>query len=346
MPEKLYKEEYNKGDIYRTQYLRGIELLTEERIKAAEKQRKINMSPESFKNKQDALRTEFVNMLGWPLSEYKPGNAPDAEIIFEAEDDISYIKRILLTMPYNVKFYGMLFIPKTNGNKFPAVISQHGGLGTPESCSYINSDGNNYNDMTRRILRRGAVVFAPQLLIWNREDGNTDFDRQNIDITLKQTGSSIAALEIYYLCRTVDYLSSLPEVDPEKIGMIGLSYGGFYTLYTAACEKRIKSAYSSCFCNDRIKYNWEDFTWYNSANTFLDGQVGGLCAPRFLYAEAGSKDDLFAPEGAEKAFKEIAEFYKILDAGDNFIGNIFDGTHELDKCDDGINFIMRGLGCL
>ena len=106
--------------------------------------------------------------------------------------------------------------------------------------------------MTRRILKNDVHVFAPQLLIWCPERYKLPFERVDIDRDLKQVGSSITAIEIYSIQKALDLFSEKPYIDEERIGMIGLSYGGFYTLFTAACDKRIKSCISCSFVNDRI----------------------------------------------------------------------------------------------
>src|SRR5207237_4191718 len=41
--------------------------------------------------------------------------------------------------------------------------------------------------------------------------------------------------------RTVDYLSSRPEVDKNRIGCVGLSVGGFRACHLTALDERIKA---------------------------------------------------------------------------------------------------------
>ena len=42
--------------------------------------------------------------------------------------------------------------------------------------------------------------------------------------------------------KVIDYLQTLPEVDPERIGFYGLSQGGTMTLWFTPLEPRIKVA--------------------------------------------------------------------------------------------------------
>ena len=136
--------------------------------------------------------------------------------------------------------------------------------------------------MTRRVLRQGFAVFAPQLLMW-REDFGPPPNRQQVDVQLKQLGGSITALEIFRIQRCLDYLVSRRDIDGSRIGMIGLSYGGFYALYAPAVETRLRATVSSCFFSDRTVYAHADWVWRGAARRFLDAEVAGLVCPRPLY---------------------------------------------------------------
>src|SRR5207249_2203101 len=42
--------------------------------------------------------------------------------------------------------------------------------------------------------------------------------------------------------RTIDYLATRPDVDPDRIGMVGVSEGGIETWMAAAADERIRVA--------------------------------------------------------------------------------------------------------
>jgi hypothetical protein len=237
--------------------------------------------------------------------------------------------------------YGILFMPKGEG-PHPLIISQHGGKGTPELCSsFFNSS--NYNDMSLRLRKHGCAVFAPQLLLWG-EDFGPDNERLAMDRGLKQLGGSITAFEVTGLRRCLDALLLKPEIDRKRVGMIGLSYGGFYTLFMSALDTRIKAAVSSCFFNNRWEYNWEDWVWRNSGRQFLDSEIASMICPRPLYIEVGVEDDLFDIANVPSEFEKVRERYDKLGIPDSLGYKEHEGAHELDKEDDGINFLMRHLG--
>jgi len=178
-------------------------------------------------------------------------------------------------------------------------------------------------------MARRVHVFAPQLLLWDTKEYGNSYDRLEIDRRLKRVGSSITAVEVYAVMRSLDYFEHL--MPGAVFGMAGLSYGGFYTLFTAAADTRIRSALSCSFFSTRRDYAWPDWSWFNAAGSYEDAEVACLVYPRRLCIEMGDHDFLFA---GEKTLQEAARVRKY--AGDNtdwFDCILFDGDHEF-YCDD------------
>ena len=342
----IFSENREAGTIYREQQLTELLKFMETMGKDVDHARRKFFCPDytslaSFQESIDIYREKFMDMLGWPLCDFRGRrDVPEAEAVFVAEDDLGKIYRLNIAVLNGLSAYGLLFLPKGDG-PHPLMISQHGGGGTPELCSGFFGSGN-YNDMTRRVLKKGFAVFAPQLVLWSNEFGPA-FERVKIDNRLKQFGSSITALEIYKLMRCLDYLSSREDIDENRIGMIGLSYGGFYTMFTAACDVRIKAALSSCFFNNRLVYNWQDWTWFNSANTFLDAEICSLICPRSLYIEVAKNDELFDVKYTYDEYQKVRYVYDKIGYSGNLRFKAFEGVHELDKSDDGIDFLFKKI---
>ncbi|MBQ3817454.1 MAG: dienelactone hydrolase family protein [Clostridia bacterium] len=330
-----YNETEAYGNGYRVTYLKGIEKLIEERKKDCLKKR-IKFGEEIAEDREE-YRKKYFDMLGWPLNEEKkPILSVRQNKIFE-NDTCEYI-RMQFELFEGYFFYGILLKHKSQ-KALPLVISQHGGLGTPEFCSSF-FESSNYNDMSLRILNGGVNVFAPQTLLWQKERFGPENRRVEIDNSLKQLGGSIAALEIYSIIRCIDYFEEQDFCDGQ-FGMAGLSYGGFYTLYTAAAEPRIKAALACSHFNDRTKYNWHDKVWFKSGENFLDAQVAALVCPRFLRIEVGDNDELFDASSAKEEYEILKSYYS--SAPENLQFNIFKGVHEFCPEDDGINILLSKL---
>ena len=60
-------------------------------------------------------------------------------------------------------------------------------------------------------------------------------------------GETFANYEIWDAMRGVDYLDSLPDVDPHRIGALGCSGGGTVTALTGALDTRIAAIGTACY---------------------------------------------------------------------------------------------------
>jgi len=342
----LYSEPPEAGNDFRKSMLEEVQTLVRRERQKADRRRKRYFKPElssvdSYEQSISRYREKLIGMLGWPLTGGRPTDVPSVSSQSVAEDSLGRISRVLIETLPGVHTYGLFFRPRGKG-PFPLVVSQHGGGGTPELCSGFFGSAN-YNDMTRRILKRGLAVFAPQLLLWNSESFGPEHEKDTIDRRLKQIGGSLAALDLYRISRSLDYFATHKDIDSERIGMIGLSYGGFYTLFAAAIDTRIKAAVSSCFFNNRKVYDLADWVWFDAANHFMDSEVGALVCPRPLYVEVGKKDSLFNVRHARPEARKLEAIYKRLGITERYCYKEHDGGHELDMSDEGIDFLCRHL---
>lgn len=328
-----YKEEVNQTEAQRTRYLESIERLIKNRQNEFDEER--CEYAKTIIRDSDKARTDFYEMLGFPMTEKAlPPRSVKKHLL--SEEDSACIYRMEFEIFEDFWFTGLYF--EHTGEKLPFVISQHGGLGTPELCSGLYESGtSNYNRMTERIFERGVNVFAPQLLIWDSDWVGVKFDRRDIDSKLKQLGGSITALEVSCLRSVISYFEALPEIDGDKIGMAGLSYGGFYTLFTTAADTRIKAALSGAFFNDLYKYSHSDYTWKNQAKRFLESEIALLCYPRRLWLSVGSDDEVFDIETSKTEYARLLKELELCGIGDEWLKfEIFDGKHEFCPNDSGM----------
>ena len=318
-----YREDFKKSESYKQLYVDGLEFLISQRQKEAGERRKaysVNILSDTKK-----YRDDFISILGWPLIGYNDEFSPSVKKESLSDEDGYSIYRMQIEFLPGVTMTG-LFYKQNSDSKRPLVIVQHGGAGTPELISGFYGDTHNYHDMLMRTVNKNVHVFAPQLLLWHEQYG-AKYSREAIDAKLKMVGSSITAVEIFAIKKIIDYFEKKDYV--KNFGMVGLSYGGFYTLYTSAVETRIKSAVSCAFFNSRDQYHSPDWTWYNMSEKFCDAEVACLVYPRKLYIEVADKDPLFDYSFALSSFEKIKEICK--EKTDWISFSLFDGSHEFDK---------------
>ena len=322
--------------LFKHEYRDGLNRLIKSRQSAMAEKRK-----EYVKNiftDQDAYRNDFRKMLGWPLINCDTRGLPSVKAVKLSDESGYSIYRMRFEILDGVTMTGLYF--RINGEeKRPLVLVQHGGLGTPELISGFYGDTNNYNRMLERIIAQDVHAFTPQLLLWD-EKYDIPFDRIGIDARLKRVGSSITAVELYGLTKILDYFEAQDNVS--SFGMVGLSYGGFYTLFLSALDKRIRSAISCSFFSTRDEYPWSDWIWFRSAEKFDDAEIACLVYPRKLCIEIGTKDGLFDVNYGIKSFENLKELCK--DVGTDWLTFIpFDGTHEFCRDDKPITDMVKRL---
>ncbi len=333
----FYREERDVTKDAKTQYRDDIFRLIEKRQKEGRAVREGLWS--DMLAEPEKYRTEFKAMLGWPLTEARPATPPEMTETMLAEQEGLTISRLTFTVLEGLRMTGLLF-RKAGDTPRPLVIAQHGGLGTPELIAGIYGDTANYNDMLERILPYDVHVFAPQLLLWH-EDYGVPFDRGSVDARLRSVGSSITAVEIYGIQRILDYFETVPYVS--TFGMIGLSYGGFYTLFTAAADTRIRGALScSYYCDRDCMQGFPDWRWQNAAFRMQDTEIAALVYPRVLVIGMGDEDPLFPIDETRAEFARLEKLS--ADVGRDWVTFAdFHGPHEFVKDDAYIAKVIDAL---
>ena len=171
---------------------------------------------------------------------------------------------------------------------------------------------------------------------------------------LYQAGATWPGVFVWDDRRTVDLLQSRPEVDPRRIGCVGLSVGGYRSALLAAADERIKAAITvGWMCG--LGELWPIGRWMNSAGWvhYVPGlyhemdlpDVASLTCPRALMVMQGKQDRLFPPEGQQRALDHVAAAYAKAGFAAHFTGRMFDVPHQfnLDMQDEAFTWLDRSL---
>lgn len=336
-----YEEEVIKDTPARAAYKAGIDGFIENARACAEKERGRYLTPEKLLKKRDFYKKAFVDMLGFPLSCPPASGKTDMKKTFVVKDKNVNIFRMRLEIA-GIPLYGILLEQENKDAQTPFVVCLHGGQGTPEMICGMHLGSANYNQLARRLTDRGCSVFCPQLLLWDTQRYGNVFDRKDIDAKLKQLGGSVTALELYLLSRAIDCFAE-NGICGKRLGVAGLSYGGMYALHLAAYDERICACLAEGQFNDRFRYSWTDWSYRGALKKFGDAEVAALICPRALAVCVGSNDELFCAETAKAEAEGVKPFYKTFGKENNFVFYVFEGVHEADRGDRGINFLLSHL---
>ncbi len=196
-------------------------------------------------------------------------------------------------------------VPKGKG-PFPAMLCLHGHGGSREAVFDAKTA---YHGFADRFARGGYVVLAPSF-----------------------PHRKYAAMMFWDLLRCVDILRSRPEVDPRRMGVAGLSMGGEWAMWAAACDTRLRLAViSGWMCTTEGV-----FAVPNCPCWELPGLVGlmDICevnlliAPRPVLFESAARDQCFPIQHAKRGFARIRRGYRVFGAEDKVRQDVWPARHE------------------
>ena len=146
--------------------------------------------------------------------------------------------------------------------------------------------------------------------------------------------------------RIVDYLETRPDVDKNKIGIMGHSHGAYGSIMAAIHEPRIAAVMASCgfttLRGDPRPDRWSHLTalmprlgYYveDISSAPLDWhEIIGCLAPRPFFNWATLDDDIFPnTENLASVYKQVRGVYALYDGEDKFSGNLTPGKHSFSK---------------
>ena len=136
-------------------------------------------------------------------------------------------------------------------------------------------------------------------------------------------GRTAIGERVWDLERVIDWAIRLPEVDAERVLMMGNSGGGMATSYAAACDTRVTVAVPSCsfatFVGENGVAHHCDCNTVPGIYRFGEfSDVAGLTAPRHLLIVNGREDTLFPAGEVERAVGGVRRIYDAAGVPERF----------------------------
>lgn len=290
---------------------------------------------EDWRSHAARLRVELTKLLGgFPVERGLLNLQMEEPVQFDG-----YTRRyVTFQSEPGVTVPAYLYLPDAPG-PHRAVLALHGhGRGKDDVTGIAeNEEGwpgiaeHNY-DYARRFAERGYVVLAPDARCF----GERGQDGMGCDWAFKSAlllGGTLVGWRVWDAMRALDALQSLPEVDPERIACVGLSWGGTHTLYTTALDRRIKvavvSGYFSSFKDVLIDRNCCDCQYVPGILGLADlPELLSLTAPRPLLIENGTEDPLYTLEVVKAQYERVKCLYEILGIPEKVDIDLFEGGHK------------------
>jgi hypothetical protein len=200
---------------------------------------------------------------------------------------------------------GSLYKPEKGKGRFPAVLSPHGHF----NSSDLNKNGRYRPDQQYRcamLARMGAVVFSYEMFGYGES-------LLQIDKADHETGFALT-MQTLNSTRVIDFLTSLPFVDRERIGVTGESGGGTQTFLITAIDDRVTVSvpvvmvssyfFGGCACESGLPIHSCTGAGTNNA------EIAAMASPRpMLVISDGSDWTADVPAVEFPYLKKVYELY-------------------------------------
>ena len=249
---------------------------------------------------------------------------------------------VKLPVTGDVFAYGVLLLPKDMkpGERRPVVVAQHGLEGRPQFLvdPVDNASARDtYRAYAAKLAERGYVVYAPQNPYILGERFRQAQRKAN------PLGLTLFSFIVAQHARTLEWLKSLPMVDPDRIAFYGLSYGGF----TAMRVPVLLPDYKVVICSGNFnEWTWKTtsidapysymFTGEYEIPEFAQGvrfghfEMARMIAPRPFMVERGHRDGVGIDEWVAYEYAKVARHYRELGIPERTGIEYFDGVHRID----------------
>jgi dienelactone hydrolase len=298
-------------------------------------------SPEAWPEKAKDIRERISRILG-SFPDHIPTPAP--EILEEIHED-GYVRRLVsYASESDERLPAYVLIPDRLEAPAPAMLCLHQTVaeGKKESVGLGEDKQKAY---ALHLVRRGYVCIAPDHLAAGERVAPGGDAYNTAAFYERHPGWSAVGKAIWDAQRAVDHLVSLPEVDPERVGVIGHSLGGHGAMFAAAFDERLKACVSNCgittFAGNANRLAWARDQWYvylpalrpffltNQRAPFDMHEFAALIAPRpFLTISSLTDTCMTVNADALQEFAgQVRNVYGLLGAREQFAWYYHDKGH-------------------
>jgi dienelactone hydrolase len=301
-------------------------------------------SKSDWEKRAERVRRQILVSQGlWPMPTKTPLNA----VIHGKMDRGDYtVEKVFFESAPGFFVTGNLYRPKNIVGKAPGVLFAHGHWADARFYEATDAElrrelaegeerfeqggRSRFQSMCVQLARMGCVVWQWDML------GNSDsqqlsaqlvhgFKKQRPEMNTTENWGlfspqaeshlqSVMGLQTWNSIRSLDFLLSLPEVDPERIAMTGASGGGTQTMLLAGIDPRVKLSFPAVMVSTAMQGGC---TCENSSLLRVNTgniEFAGLFAPK---PQGMTTANDWTKEMSTKGFPELKQLYAMLGAPNN-----------------------------
>ncbi len=274
-------------------------------------------SPQAWRDRSRAVREQLLVTMGlWPMW---PKTPMQPRVFGKLDRDGYTIEKVVLETFPGFTLSGNLYRPAGMSGKLPGMLCPHGHW----------PDGRVNPDVQQRCIRwakLGCVVFMYDMVGYNDSKA---FGHSFLNDRLRRWGLSLVTLQTWNSIRALDWLTTLPDVDPARIGCTGESGGGTQTFLLTAIDDRIKVAAPVVMVSDSFQGGC---ACENAAGLRLgtdNVEIAALTAPRPMKLVGATGD--WTAKTMTNAYPTIRGVYERVGTVDRLSADVFDFPHNYNQ---------------
>ena len=275
-------------------------------------------TPEEFNRRLPQRRRRFMEMMG--LSDLPAATARGAvpfKVTGVVERATYRIEKIHYESLPNLHVTANFYVPKsaTANERRPGILYV---------CGHVENQKVHYQGHPRRLAELGFPTLIVETVQLGEVTGYHHGCYREGWFHWYSRGYSPAAPELLNGIRGLDFLATRPEVEPDRLGVTGISGGGATTWSIAAADERVKACSPVCGTaalaahdyNRVVDGHCDCMWWINTALWDLT-DVAALIAPRPLMIASANQDGIFPIDSIREVHVRLQKLYQALDKNEN-----------------------------
>ena len=235
--------------------------------------------------------------------------------------------------------------------KRPAILCCHGHgpfgkeavMGNDFSPALREEIANHNYNYGQQMAQKGFITYAIDWIGFGERNDNQKPNHSNLGagrdwcnlyyLHATMFGMTSLSINVAHGKAATDVVCTLPNVDANRLGVMGLSGGGTMTLWMTLCDERLKASEIICYSDLWAAFGMRDINYCGmqvapGLYKLVDlPDLQGLIAPRPLLIDIGAQDTCFKVDTAMQCYTQLAAIYHAAQANDRLELDLHPGEH-------------------
>jgi dienelactone hydrolase len=291
---------------------------------------------EGFRSFQERRRKELWSLLGDLPWDHKPGPPR----LVKTEKHTGYtLERWILDLNGIEPVPAVLLIPDHRQDPAPGLLFIHWHAGQYDLGKEQLLCGTSVQRAYAPVcVEKGLVTLAIDSWCFGERQHETNGQQGEEDAFKEMLwrGRVLFGMMLFDEFQALSYLASRSEVDPQRLGVFGMSMGATKAWWLAALDPRVRSTMDVCCLTDFDSLiaahglSGHGIYYYvpSLLKHFTTTEINALIVPRPHLSVNGRKDPLTPPQGVERIRDELVPLYRKYGRETDLRMELFDCAHQ------------------